>query len=191
MQITRDEIVERCFSILSIQLDVVESILKLNSHLVDDLGADSLDIVEIGLEIEGEFGINISEETCETWTTIEDVVDFLEKHLIETHSYNSDTSSKNSTSSGNNYLPSSNFGVVRANQTQPRSKNTSTKSEGLVLQILSNAIASMSEVHVSQIRDMIMEGKGSIDEFGIRPEQFSELIKRIYSATIASINQAR
>lgn len=47
--------------------------------LVDNLGADSLDIIQIAMELEEEFGITISDEQCEAWNTVQDVIECVER----------------------------------------------------------------------------------------------------------------
>lgn len=64
-------------------LDVpVENITE-DSKLVDDLEADSLDIVEMLMQMEDKFGLQIPESTAEDFKTVKDVVDYLEKRLQE------------------------------------------------------------------------------------------------------------
>lgn len=43
--------------------------------LVENLGADSLDIIEICMAIEDEYGISITDEQCDAWETVRDVID--------------------------------------------------------------------------------------------------------------------
>lgn len=49
------------------------------SHLADDLGADSLDRVEIAMDLEDEFGLAVTDENAESFTTVDSVVQFIEK----------------------------------------------------------------------------------------------------------------
>ena len=51
------------------------------SHFVNDLGLDSLDVVEIVMALEDEFGIEISDEEAEKVFTVEDAVEFISKAL--------------------------------------------------------------------------------------------------------------
>lgn len=51
------------------------------SHFVTDLGLDSLDVVEIVMALEDEFGIEISDEEAEKVFTVEDAVEFISKAL--------------------------------------------------------------------------------------------------------------
>ena len=61
------------------KLGVEEDSIKLDAHFVDDLGADSLDTVELIMELEEEFGIEIPDEDAENITTVGAAVDYVEK----------------------------------------------------------------------------------------------------------------
>ncbi len=60
------------------QLSVNESEVKLESRFVDDLGADSLDVVELVMALEEKFEIEIPDEEAEKISTVKDVVDYIE-----------------------------------------------------------------------------------------------------------------
>ncbi len=64
------------------QLDVTREQCKLEASFIDDLGADSLDLVELIMEMEEKFGVEIADEELEKIKTIKDVVDFLQKKNI-------------------------------------------------------------------------------------------------------------
>ena len=49
------------------------------SRMVDDLGMDSLDVVELVIAFEEEFGVEISDEDAEKWKTVGDVIKYLEE----------------------------------------------------------------------------------------------------------------
>lgn len=68
---------EKVAKIVAEQLGVDESTITLESSIIDDLGADSLDIVELIMAFEQEFNIEIPDETAEKITTIGDVVDYI------------------------------------------------------------------------------------------------------------------
>ena len=53
------------------------------SHLYDDLGLDSLDVVEVIMAFEDEFEIEIEEEDAEKCRTVQDIIDYLVRELIE------------------------------------------------------------------------------------------------------------
>ena len=52
-------------------------------HLYDDLGIDSLDLVEVVMALEEEFEIVIEEDDAEKWRTVQDIIDYLVRELIE------------------------------------------------------------------------------------------------------------
>ena len=53
--------------------------IKLDSRLVEDLGADSLDVVELIMTFEDEFGVSLPDEEVEKMKTIKDVIAYIEK----------------------------------------------------------------------------------------------------------------
>lgn len=62
------------------QLGVEEAEIKENSSFIEDLGADSLDIVELVMALEEEFEIEIPDETAETIKTVQDAVKYIDNH---------------------------------------------------------------------------------------------------------------
>lgn len=61
------------------QLSVGADEVKLESKFVDDLGADSLDVVELVMALEEKFGIEIPDEEAEKISTVKDVVEYIER----------------------------------------------------------------------------------------------------------------
>jgi len=61
------------------QLNVNEDEVKLESNFVEDLGADSLDVVELVMALEEKFEIEIPDSEAEKIATVQDVVDYIEK----------------------------------------------------------------------------------------------------------------
>jgi len=61
------------------QLDVAEDEVTSGASFVDDLGADSLDTVEMVMAFEEEFGIEIPDEDAEKIKTVQDAVDYIQK----------------------------------------------------------------------------------------------------------------
>ncbi len=59
------------------QLGVDESQVDNNASFVDDLGADSLDIVELVMAFEEEFGVEVPDEEAEKLQTVQDVIDYI------------------------------------------------------------------------------------------------------------------
>lgn len=74
-----DNISNRVKHIIAKYLDVEEEKVKESSDLVDDLGADSLDTVELILQIEEEFAVEIPDEVGENIKTVQDIISFLKK----------------------------------------------------------------------------------------------------------------
>ena len=71
-------IFEKVRAILAEQLDLDENSIEMDSAIVDDLGADSLDIVDLVMSLEDEFDAEIPDEAIENMKTVGDVVHFLE-----------------------------------------------------------------------------------------------------------------
>jgi acyl carrier protein len=66
--------------IIKEQLDVDEKDIKLESTFIDDLGADSLGLVELVLAFEEAFEIDIPDEDTEKIRTVQDAVDYIQHH---------------------------------------------------------------------------------------------------------------
>lgn len=64
---------------LAHQFEVDPETITMNTNLVDDLGADSLDVVELIMSLEDIFGISISDEDAAQLYTVGRIVDYLEK----------------------------------------------------------------------------------------------------------------
>jgi len=67
--------------IIKEQLDVEEKDIKPESTFIEDLGADSLGLVELVLAFEEAFEIDIPDEDTEKIRTVQDAVDYIEKHV--------------------------------------------------------------------------------------------------------------
>ncbi len=70
---------EKVIKLIVDQLDVTKEQCVLEASFIDDLGADSLDIVELLMEMEEAFGVEIKDEELEKIVTIKDVIDFLKQ----------------------------------------------------------------------------------------------------------------
>lgn len=71
---------EKVRDIIAKQLSVKVEDVKPESNIAEDLGADSLDLVEILMSLEDEFGISIPDEAIPQIKTISDVVEFIDSH---------------------------------------------------------------------------------------------------------------
>jgi acyl carrier protein len=71
---------ERVKKIVVEQLGVKEEEVQNDSSFVDDLGADSLDTVELVMALEEEFQCEIPDEEAEKITTVQQAIDYIEKH---------------------------------------------------------------------------------------------------------------
>lgn len=71
---------EKIKAIIVEQLGVDESEVTPEAHFIDDLGADSLDTVELVMALEEEFGIEISDEDAEKIQTVGDVARYIDEH---------------------------------------------------------------------------------------------------------------
>ena len=78
-----EEIKEKVTKIIVDQLGVDEKEVTTEASFVDDLGADSLDIVELIMSLEEEFDIEISDEEAETLTTVKKAIDFIKGHITQ------------------------------------------------------------------------------------------------------------
>ena len=79
--LTRDEIQTRAMDVLKLFDKVNPEKVSSKSHFVNDLGLDSLDVVEIVMALEDEFGIEVSDEEAEKIFTVEDALEFISKAL--------------------------------------------------------------------------------------------------------------
>lgn len=71
-------VAERVTDIVAEQLGVDKEKIKPETHFVNDLGADSLDTVELVMELEEEFDINIPDDAAEKIQTVGEAIDFIE-----------------------------------------------------------------------------------------------------------------
>ncbi|MBN2033184.1 MAG: acyl carrier protein [Deltaproteobacteria bacterium] len=77
------DVMERIKKIICDQLDVAEEDVVPNASFVDDLGADSLDQVELIMAMEEEFSVSITDEDAEKIVTVQNAIDYVKKALGE------------------------------------------------------------------------------------------------------------
>ncbi len=75
-----DDLFQKVKSIIAQQLGADEKEITEESHFIEDLGADSLDTVELVMALEEEFGIEISDEDAEKIQTVGDVIKYIKEH---------------------------------------------------------------------------------------------------------------
>ena len=73
-------VLEKIKAILSGQFDVEEDSITPETNLADDLGADSLDVVDLLMSIEDEFEVEIPDEDVENIKTVGALVEYIESH---------------------------------------------------------------------------------------------------------------
>ncbi len=76
-----DDIFDKVKEIIIEQLGVAESAITLEASFIDDLGADSLDIVELIMALEEEFDLEIPDSDAEKVVTVGDVVDYIKENV--------------------------------------------------------------------------------------------------------------
>ena len=75
-----EPVADRVKKIIVDQLGVEEETVTPEASFVDDLGADSLDTVELVMAFEEEFGIEIPDEDAEKITRVKEAIEYIEKH---------------------------------------------------------------------------------------------------------------
>jgi len=72
-------VLEKVRELLAEQLEIPVDEINIDTDIVEDLGADSLDVVELVMSLEEEYGIVITDENAGDLRTVRQVVDFIEK----------------------------------------------------------------------------------------------------------------
>ncbi|MBB6631188.1 acyl carrier protein [Clostridium algidicarnis] len=74
---------EKIKAIIADKLSVDENEINMESSFIEDLGADSLDIVELIMALEDEFDLEMADEDAEKMVIVKDVVDYIKEHIEE------------------------------------------------------------------------------------------------------------
>ncbi len=77
----RNEMQQKVVNIIANQLGVEKDLVTLEANVVDDLGADSLDVVELVMALEEAFDLEIPDEEAEKIRTVKDIIEYLAKSL--------------------------------------------------------------------------------------------------------------
>ena len=77
---TENEIADKVVTIVSSQLDAEKDKVKPETSFINDLGADSLDIVELVMEFEEAFDMSIPDEDAEKIRTVGDAINYIKEH---------------------------------------------------------------------------------------------------------------
>ena len=75
-----EEVFDKVKEIIVEQLGVAETAITPDASFIDDLGADSLDIVELIMALEEEFGTDIPDEEAEKINTVQAAIDYITNH---------------------------------------------------------------------------------------------------------------
>ena len=76
-------IFEEIKDILAQQLDLDPETIELTSSLAGDLGAESLDAIDIVMSLEDQYGIEVPDSVIESMKTVEDIVGFIESNITD------------------------------------------------------------------------------------------------------------
>ena len=81
MGASEEQVIKKVIEIICEQLDVDEKDVVPEASFVDDLGADSLDQVELIMAMEEEFDVSIPDEEAEKIATVQDAIDYIKKTM--------------------------------------------------------------------------------------------------------------
>ena len=77
----RSQIIEKLFDIVCNGLDLDADEISLDADLREDFDADSLDMVDLIMDVEDEFGVEVPDEILDKLVTVKDVVDYIEENM--------------------------------------------------------------------------------------------------------------
>ena len=76
-----EDLEKKVIEIIAKQLPKIKSDITLESKFTEDLGADSLDLVELIITFEEEFNIEVNDDVAETLTSVQNVVDYIKRFM--------------------------------------------------------------------------------------------------------------
>lgn len=79
-KMAKEEIFEKLKELVVDQLGVEEDEVTMEATMQDDLGADSLDLVDLVMSVEEEFGVKVADEDLENIKTVGDIVEYIEEN---------------------------------------------------------------------------------------------------------------
>ena len=77
----RSQIIEKLFDIVCNGLDLDADEISLDADLREDFDADSLDMVDLIMDVEDEFNVEVPDEILDKLVTVKDVVDYIEENM--------------------------------------------------------------------------------------------------------------
>lgn len=80
---SESKVAEKIKEIIVDHLGIDEAEVTPNAHFIDDLGGDSLDVVELIMAVEEEYGIDIPDETIDKLGTVREIVEYVEGKVKE------------------------------------------------------------------------------------------------------------
>jgi acyl carrier protein len=78
-KMAKEEIFDKLKELVADQLGVEEDEVTMEATMQDDLGADSLDLVDLVMSVEEEFGVKVADEDLENIKTVGDIVNYIEE----------------------------------------------------------------------------------------------------------------
>lgn len=80
-EVQKESVTQRVIKVVSEQVGVPEATINAETHFINDLGADSLDLVEVIMALEDEFMVEIPDREAEVCKTVQDFINVVEKYV--------------------------------------------------------------------------------------------------------------
>ena len=78
---TKEKIIEKLFNIISEEMDIDVEDISLDANIREDFDADSLDMIDIIMDIEDELSVEVPDEVLNDLITVNDVVEYIEENI--------------------------------------------------------------------------------------------------------------